>query len=183
MNAISAPGGFVFVSSGFIDALRDEDELAAVLAHEIAHVANQDGVKAISNANLFSALSEASTQGASVALNNVSSPIDVSLITATFSQSVDGVMEKLLTKGFDRSQEYQADLYAAKLLQRAGYDPSALVRVLTILKDRSSGSREGWYATHPSPTDRIEEVESEFKFPDDRPQAPVRVARFNQVFP
>ena len=180
INALSAPGGFVYVSSGFIDALRDEDELAAVIAHEIAHIVNRDGVKAISNAALFSALSEASTQGAAVALNNVASPVDLGAITATFSESVDGVMEKLLTKGFERSQEYRADLYAAKLLQRAGYDPNALIRVLSILKERSSDSSEGWYATHPAPADRIEEVESDFNFPKEVTPAPVRGARFHK---
>lgn len=182
INAMSAPGGFIYVSSGFIDALQDEDELAAVFAHEIAHIVHQDGVNAISNAALFSALSQASAQGASIALSNSGAPVDLSAITATFSNSVEGVMEKLLTKGFDRSQEYKADLYAATLLQKAGYDPRALVRVLTILKERSGGSSEGWYATHPEPADRIEELDSDFTFPAIDSPSSARQARFASVF-
>lgn len=182
INAMSAPGGFIYVSSGFMSALRDEDELAAVLAHEIAHVAHQDGVNAISNAALFSALSQASMQGASIALSNSAAPVDLTAITATFSSSVEGVMEKLLTKGFDWSQEYKADLYAATLLQRAGYDPRALLRVLTILKERSGASSEGWYATHPDPENRIEELQDDFSFPASDTPSTVRTARFAQFF-
>jgi predicted Zn-dependent protease len=91
-------------------------------------------------------------------------------------------MEKLLTKGFDRSQEYKADLYAATLLQRAGYDPKALIQVLTILKERAHGASEGWYATHPDPEDRIEELHDDFTFSSSDAPSEVRQARFTATF-
>ena len=164
VNAFSAPGGFVYVSSGFINQLPDEDAVSAVLAHEIAHIVKRHGVNAISNSQLLSALTEFSAQGASIAASQVSSPIDLGPITGVFAQSVTGVVDTLLVKGFDRSQEYEADLYAAELLQRAGYDPNALVRVLSILETHNQGAHEGWYATHPQPSDRIEELKDEFVF-------------------
>jgi predicted Zn-dependent protease len=182
INAMSAPGGFIYVSSGFIKLLPDEDSLAAVLAHEIGHEVHQDGVNAISNAALFSALSEASAQGASIAMSQVSSPVDLGAITSVFSQSVEGVTEKLLTKGFDRSQEYKADLYAANLLQKAGYNPKALIGVLKILQDHSSSDNGGWFATHPNPADRIAELEDDYTFADASQTLPARTARFRQVF-
>ena len=181
INAMSAPGGFVYLSSGFVKVLPDEDALAAVLAHEIAHVARRDGANAVSNATLFSALSEASAQGASIAAGRMGAP-EVSVLTDALSDSVTGVTEKLLTKGFDRSQEYRADLYAAQLLQKAGYDPSALVRVLKILEAETSKDSGGWFATHPAPADRIEELQDEFSFGAVAVEPGARRARFGKVF-
>lgn len=182
INAMSAPGGFVFISSGFMNVLPDEDALAAVLAHEIAHVVRQDGAHAVSNAALFSALSEASVQGASIAVDKSSGVPGLAILTDALSDSVDGVMEKLLTKGFDRSQEYKADLYAAQLLQRAGYDPAALVRVLKILESQTNNDRGGWFATHPAPADRIDELQDEFAFGVPQGGSKERSARFARVF-
>lgn len=181
INAMSAPGGFVFISSGFVNAVPDEDALAAVLAHEIAHVAHKDGANAVSNAALFSALSEASMQGASIAVSQTSGGPALGLLTNALSDSVEGVMEKLLTKGFDRSQEYSADLYAAELMQRAGYDPAALVRVLKILEAQTGKDHGGWFATHPAPADRIEELQDEFSFTTAQNISAAREARFKRV--
>jgi predicted Zn-dependent protease len=181
INAVSAPGGFVYVSSGFLKLLPDEDALAAVLAHEIAHVVKRHGVNAISNANLFAALTEFSQQSASVAASNVSSPVDLGPMTSMLSESVTGVVDTLLNKGFDRKQEYEADLYAAQLLQRAGYNPGALITVLELLKTHTAQSSDGWFATHPQPEDRIEELKDDFSFPAGGASAPVRTARFKKA--
>lgn len=181
INAMSAPGGFVFISSGFVNALPDEDALAAVLAHEIAHVARKDGANAVSNAALFSALSEASVQGASIAASQTAAGPVAGILTTALSDSVEGVMEKLLTKGFDRSQEYRADLYAAELLQRAGYNPAALVQVLKILETHTGRDQTGWFATHPDPADRIEELQDEYSFSASQVASSVRDARFKRV--
>jgi predicted Zn-dependent protease len=164
INAMSAPGGYVFVSSGFLKLLPDEDSLAAVLAHEVAHVVKRHGVNAISNGALFSALGEFTKASASIAVSNTGSSLPLSEITDVFGDSVSGITDKLLTSGFDRSQEYEADLYAANLLVKAGYNPSALVKVLEILKQHTSSDESGWYATHPHPEDRIDELEDEMKF-------------------
>ena len=181
INAVSAPGGFVYISSGFVNVLPDEDALAAVLAHEIAHVVRQDGANAVSNAALFSALSEASMQGASIAASQSTGAPGVGILTDALSHSVEGVMEKLLTKGFDRSQEYRADLYAAQLLQRAGYDPAALIRVLKILEAQTSNDHGGWFATHPAPADRIDELQDDFAFEASPVASKERTARFKRV--
>jgi predicted Zn-dependent protease len=181
INAMSAPGGFVYVSSGFMNLLPDEDALAAVLAHEIAHVTRKDGANAISNSALFSALSEASAQSVSIAAGQLGAP-EVTILTDVLSDSVQGVTEKLLTKGFDRSQEYHADLYAAQLLQKAGYEPSALIRVLEILERETGKDTGGWFATHPAPADRIEELRDAFTFSDARLPVQARMGRYRKVF-
>lgn len=182
INAMSAPGGYVFVSSGFLKLLPDEDSLAAVLAHEVAHVVKRHGVNAISNSALFSALGAFTKVSASIAVSNSGTSLPLSEITDVFGDSVTGVTDKLLTSGFDRSQEYEADLYAANLLSKAGYNPSALIKVLEILNQHTSSDKSGWYATHPDPEDRIDELEDEIDFDKTLPAAPIaRKSRFASV--
>ena len=182
VNAMSAPGGYIYISSGFLKLLPDEDALAAVFAHEIAHVVKRHGVNAISNGALFSALGEFTKASASIAASNTGSALPLNQITDVFGDSVSGVMDKLLTSGFDRSQEYEADLYAASLLQKAGYTPDALIRVLEILKQHTGQDKSGWYATHPDPEDRIDELKDEFNFsPVDGAKVAARKARFDSV--
>lgn len=162
VNAMSAPSGFIFVTSGFLRLLSNEDQLAALLAHEVAHVVKQHGVNAISNANLFSALSTFTEAGISVAASQVSAPVDLSSITNVFSESVSGVVDKLLTSGFDKSQEYDADEYALQLLVKAGYDGNALKETLKILDayaKKAGHENSGWFSTHPEPEDRIDEID------------------------
>jgi predicted Zn-dependent protease len=181
MNAVSAPGGFVYISSGFVKMLPSEDALAAVLAHEVAHIVKRHGVNAISNANLFAALTEFSQQSASVAASRVSSPVDLGPVASVFSESVTGVVDTLLNKGFDRKQEYEADLYAVELLQRAGYEPRAMLEVLQLLQAHSASGEDGWFATHPQPEDRTEELQDDFSFPDGGAIPAARTARFKQI--
>ncbi len=181
INAFAAPGGFIYVSTGFVRRLPDEDCLAAVLAHEVAHVNLKHGVSAISNAKLLSSLGEFTKHGVSIAGSKVSTPAELASLTSALTESVSGVTDKLLRSGFDRSQEYQADLYAARLLERAGYDPHALVRVLTILRDSQADDADGWYATHPAPKKRISELEGDFDFAASQGPHAERTARFKQA--
>jgi predicted Zn-dependent protease len=181
INAFSAPGGFVFISLGFLNLISSEDELAAVLAHEVAHIVKRHGVGAVSNDHLFAALTDASQQGLTEAGGAAGAPVEIGALTSLFSESVTGVVDTLLTKGFDRKQEYQADLYAAQLLQRAGYDPRALLDVLGALEREASSGSEGWFSTHPTADRRLAAVRGDFTFPDRQPEHPVRKTRFAQV--
>ena len=158
INALAAPSGYIFVTKGFVKLLPDEDALAAVLAHEVAHVVKGHGVGAVKSSKLFSALSLAGAEGVNYAASSVASPVDLSMITGMFTESVGKVTDKLLTSGYDRSQEYEADEYAVELMVRAGYDPKALVDVLKVL-EQHQGDEGGWYETHPKPSSRLSEVQ------------------------
>jgi beta-barrel assembly-enhancing protease len=186
INAMAAPSGFVFVTRGFLKLLPNEDALAAVLAHEIAHVVKRHGVNAISNANLFGALAQVGQQGINVAASEAigAGGVDLGPITNIFAESVAGVADKLLTTGFDRKQEYAADEYAVVLLQRVGYDPKAVGMVLKILKAQK-GTEGGWFETHPDPADRLEEVEDALEDDEAAPASGVttREARFKRSVP
>lgn len=155
VNALSAPSGFVFVTRGFIKLLPDEESLAAVLAHEVGHIVKGHGISAISNANLTSALLIIGKEAAAAKGGSA-----VQELTSVFGDSVNQVFETLLTKGYSRSQEYDADAYAAELLKRSGYNQNGLITALNKLKENSSSDSEsGWSATHPKPSRRLSEVE------------------------
>lgn len=155
INAVSAPSGFVFVTKGFIAQLNDEDSLASVLAHEIAHVSLGHGTAAISQANITSALTVLGKDAASYSGNSIAQEL-----VGPLSDSVGDIVQTLLVKGYSRSQEYEADLLAAKILAKAGYQQGAMLTVLNTLKSNSAQGG-GWTDTHPKPEKRIDELEDE----------------------
>jgi predicted Zn-dependent protease len=176
INAVSAPGGFIFVTKGFLKIVPDEDALAAVLAHEVAHVVKGHGLKAISEANLSEALILIGKEAASSQAGSM-----VQQLTATFSDSIDDISKTLLVKGYSRSQEYEADEYAEVLLKRSGYNKGSLHSMLTALENASKGgTKGGWTSTHPKPTDRIDELGSSATASAATPAQLERAKRFQQ---
>jgi predicted Zn-dependent protease len=176
VNAISAPGGFVFISRGFLKVIPNEDALAAVLAHEIGHIVKGHGTAAISQSNLTQALT---TIGREVAASEGGAVTQV--VTQAFGDSIEEVTNTLLTKGYSRSQEYDADEYAAELLKRVGYNQTGLVEMLTALEGVPGGDAAGgWFTTHPNANKRVANIEDEILKPDAETLAgeKIRTARF-----
>lgn len=149
-QAMSAPGGFVFISTGLLELLPDEDALAAVLAHEVAHVSLHHGVKTISQENLNKTV---------LALGQLAGTLNCAQVlqqaTGVFGVAVDDIVGTLLERGYSRTQESEADLHALQYLLDAGYSPSALEVALSAL---SSDHNSRWYATHPGSEERIASV-------------------------
>ena len=178
VNAVSTPGGFVFISRGFLKSMKSEDELASVLAHEIGHIVNGHGTAAISRANITDALT---TSGKEVAESEGGQV--TMLVTRAFGDSIKDVTETLLTNGYSRSQEYEADEYAALLLGRSGYDSQGLNAMLNQLNTlEASNPAGGWFSTHPSASRRLSNIKEELTAPDASVQAAekIRTARFKQ---
>ena len=170
INAMATPGGHIFVSRGLIDCTTSEDALAAVLAHEIAHVQLGHSVSAIKASRVRSAVSDTTKAVAVtsiVAANKKSGGLNLSekdmqkVMEAvnTFSDASNEVVKTLVNTGFSKEQEFEADKTALYILQSAGYDPYAMLDMLGQLEDSSSNT--GWGATHPSPKDRIKKVNKE----------------------
>lgn len=175
INALSAPGGFVFISKGFLNTIPNEEALAAVLAHEIGHIILGHGVGAISNAKV----SEATMLLGKEALNTFG-PSEVSLLTDNFGASIDQMFETLMTKGYSRSQEYEADAFAVNLMAKTGYSAKGLNQMLDELIKVGGQSKGGWKDTHPSPSDR----KASLKFPKQNiaPDGEVlRTSRFEKI--
>jgi predicted Zn-dependent protease len=175
VNAFAAPGGFIFVTNGLLKLVPDEDALAGVLAHEVAHVVQGHGVKAIAQANLTQAFL---VLGKEVASSYT--PGDLRVLTETFGGSITDVFETILGKGYSRSQEYDSDELAVELVKLVGYNPNGLANTLDALSKKKGDG--GWFSTHPEPADRLDELGSDSK-PDSQMISgqEERVKRFNQA--
>jgi predicted Zn-dependent protease len=151
INAYSAPGGYIFITKGAISAMQDEAELAAVLAHEIAHITEKHIVKEFK----IKGQEKGATAGVSRLLGSSKSSTQ-----AIFSKAVDGAVEKLLNKGFKQKDELDADRIALLLLANTGYDPSALSRYLKRIKKitKKNAKKMKHKPTHPPTGKRIKSL-------------------------
>lgn len=145
VNAFAVPGGYIFITQGALALAQDEAELAAILAHEIAHVTERHIVKALN----IRGRETKTGAGLSRFIGGVSDPARVA-----FSQAADKAIEILLKDGLDKRAELEADSIAAMLTVMSGYDGSALARFFNRLKNQSHGD-VAIGATHPPLDSRI----------------------------
>ncbi len=177
INAFACPGGLIFITSSMVDALANEEELAAVLAHEVAHVAHRDGVASIKKSRWLEVVGIIGTEAAREFGSQ-----DVSSLATLLEGSVNDVFKTLVTKGYGREQEYRADTTALTILEGAGYTPRALADFLTTLEAKKK-TRGGLLKTHPSSKSRLKNVEENMPEADaDESLIAKRAERFNASF-
>jgi predicted Zn-dependent protease len=142
INAMAFPGGIVVITRGLYQRLASEDELAAVLAHEIAHVNRRHQWKVIQQQKLVALAGDAVTRGDS----------------GRTAKLVADLGTKLIARGLDKASEFEADRDGVVIAARAGYDSSALITVMERLKALKPGEADTTllFSTHPSPQSRIE---------------------------
>jgi predicted Zn-dependent protease len=131
-NALAAPGAFIFVNRGLVRACASEDELAAVLAHEVAHVARRHGLRMIQKSERTDALLEL---GVAEALEST----DVAVVAKALGDLAAAFTGTLVKHGYSREFEREADLDAVTLLSDVGYRPQALPDLLARLDTGGSG--------------------------------------------
>ncbi|OIO34239.1 MAG: hypothetical protein AUJ70_01520 [Candidatus Omnitrophica bacterium CG1_02_40_15] len=148
INAFALPGGYVFVFKGLVDKVSKDDELAAVIAHEIAHVVARHSVKRLQGSvgyDILRILMVVTGAGRQ----------DAGHIDSAFGQ---------LIMSYSREDEALADKLAIKYLKEAGYDPWAVVSLLKKLQeaDKILPIRPYTsYRSHPYVADRIRMVKQE----------------------
>lgn len=150
-NALAAPGGFIFITKGLLEGIKTEDELAAVLAHEIAHVAERHGLKTIKKSRLTQAFSILAVEAG----KNYGGA-DLAKLAESFDGAVGDIVNSLVVKGYSREAEYEADREGCRTSAGAGYAPEGMKGVLENLGKMKG--RFGWYKTHPSPKARLKEL-------------------------
>ncbi len=176
INAFATPSGLIFVTRGLLRCCKNEDALAAVLAHEIGHVQLRHGMQAIEKARVTEALTTLAAEGAKTLGSK-----EVAELTRTFEGAITDITNTLINNGYARSQEYQADQTSLMLLRRVGYDPGGLVEMLTLMKRNLKPGGVDFAKTHPSPDDRIAEIrKSSPRYAAVQPPA-ARQTRFQQT--
>lgn len=147
VNAFSIPGGFVYMHKGLLDKLKEDDQLAGVLAHEIGHITAKHALKRMQKSYGYLFLQLAAFGSGS---GDLAQGMNVILTSLYFAYS--------------REDEFQSDELAVKYMKLAGYDPVKMIDVLEILKKeeekRPAGPRN-YFRTHPYPNERMAVVNRE----------------------
>jgi len=143
VNAFAAPGGYIFVTKGLYAMLRDEAELAGVLAHEVGHVTQRHHLKVMQQSQLVGVGSKLLTKKLGSKDDRVKALI--------------GSGAEIMARGLDKNAEFEADRIGVVLATRAGYDSYGLPAVLQEIGHLSAdtGSVALLFKTHPHPDERL----------------------------
>ncbi len=146
VNAFALPGGQIFITRGLLSRMRDEAHLAAVLGHEIGHVTARHANDQMTREVILKA-----------GLYTVGTQTD-----EAWAQQVAAQLGGVTMLHYDRNQELESDRLGVRYLQRAGYDPTAMLDVMAILKAAAGGGGSPeWLSSHPLPDTRIKRLEAD----------------------
>ena len=149
INAFAMPGGKIGVFTGIFKVATTQDELAAVIGHEVAHVTRDHSLERANRSAI--------TQGAAVFGSEI---VDATYGVETTDLMVMGA-ELGLLRPYGRSQESEADLVGLDYMAAAGFDPRASIALWTNMGRESPAGPPEWMSTHPSGDSRIAELAGE----------------------
>ena len=159
INAMALPGGYVYVNRGLLTFMNTEAQLAAVVAHEIGHITARHAVQQQARGALANAAATVGGFVTAVATGSGYAGSQISEVASIWAQT--GL------SGFGREMELEADALGAEYLLEAGYDPSAMIDVVTVLKNQEDfnrrvtgggGGYHGLFATHPRSDTRLQQA-------------------------
>jgi predicted Zn-dependent protease len=146
INAFSLPGGPVWINRGVLHAAANESQVAGVLAHEIAHIAQR----------------HAADQMTKAVLAKWSLGILGAMLGNAGGAGAAQVAGALVTNGvflkFSRDDERDADRVGLQIMTKAGWDPRGMIELFDVLRreaNRNPGAVEVFLSSHPSPEDRM----------------------------
>ncbi|SIO15925.1 Peptidase family M48 [Rhodovulum sp. ES.010] len=141
-NALALPGGTVVMTDDFAETFSGDDIIAAVLGHEIAHVAERHSLQQIYRA------------------------LSIYVLVALIAGDVGPILEDVLLEGnvlmslaYSRHHESEADAVGVEIAAQAGYDPAALIAFFEALQDLAGPQGPAWRSTYPIFADRAGAVE------------------------
>lgn len=159
INAFALPGGYVYVNRGLLLFMNSEAQLAAVLAHEIGHITARHAVQQHARGALANT---AATVG-----GFVTAVVTGSGYVGSQISEVASIWAQTGLSGFGREHELEADSLGAEYIANAGYDPIAVIDVVTVLKNQEDFNRRisnntqsyhGLFATHPRNDTRLQQA-------------------------
>lgn len=160
INAFALPGGQIFITLGLYNNLQTEAQLAGVLSHEMGHVIERHTAQQMAKSQLGDMLVIAVGTGAS----------DPNSGGGQNAAMIASVVNHMFQLRYSREDESEADIWGIKLMEKAGFDPTAMIQVMQILKSAAGSSHSPeMFQTHPNPDLRIEQIKAYLK---EHPPAP-----------
>ena len=152
-NAFATPGGHIMLTKGLVEASSSEDALAALIAHELAHIMLRHAAEIIEGMSFTNEMGDMANKAAALSGNSAGAQKALALRNSTAP-----LVDAMIKNGYSQKQEFDADAKALELLNAAGYDPKALIDMLQVLQRVQTGQKGGFNSTHPTPKDRITNV-------------------------
>lgn len=149
-NAFALPGGKVGVNTGIFKVARNQDQLAAVLGHEIGHVVSRHHEERITR--------QMGAQ-AGLSLLTILAGAAYGSGAADVTSQLGGTAASVLMLPNSRTQEAEADVVGQRLMARAGFDPAQAVALWRNMLAQNSSRPPQWLSTHPDPQARIAELQ------------------------
>ena len=145
INAFALPGGQVFITYALLSKLKNEDQLAGVLGHEIGHVLGKHSAERIGETEFWKTVSSGASVGADM------------------GGLIGGIGQKTLLKN-GRDDELESDDLGVRFMIDAGYNPNEMIGVMEILKASAGPNRvPEFQSTHPDPDNRIAHIKAAIK--------------------
>jgi predicted Zn-dependent protease len=147
-NAFALPGGKVGVNTGMFKVARTQDQLAAVIGHEIGHVYARHTNERVSR--------QAATSGALAVVGAIAGSRYGQGASEMVTQGGGTLAQLGLLLPFSRTQETESDQIGQRLMAQAGFDPAQAVDLWENMMSASAGRNPEWLSTHPDPQNRIQ---------------------------
>ena len=141
-NAMAIPGGSIFLTRGLVELCDDDDLLAGILSHEIAHIDLRHAARTLATRAVAKTGLRLLTFGRGAVVGQLA-----------------GRVEDLVTRGYSRDREIQADRTATRLATRAGFSRNGLARFLASVVN-SAVEGAAYFQSHPPLAERLYELES-----------------------
>lgn len=173
LNAMALPGGYIYINSGLAKALND-DELAYVLGHEVGHVALRHIAKKIQSNMAYQLV---------LGIAFASLGDDPGKSAQDIASGVDTVYN-LISLGYSRKDEYEADRLGVKYAARSGFKPDAAISALEKIKKEEGPNWKvlGYFRSHPYADERIAAIKKIISKTKTGPQINTRLPAGNPTF-
>jgi predicted Zn-dependent protease len=129
------PGGYIYITTGLLKTMNTEAQLAAILAHETAHVTCRHSAVTMSRDLIINAGISAAGKG--------------------MAGTAASIITQLQGMSYSREHERQADKVGMSYLVKAGYTPFGMTETMEILQRQSNSRTVEFFSTHPSPENRV----------------------------